>query len=178
MASDILAPFLACEDVDDKSQVDPLNVLTWISQDVHLLLNEGLLPAPLACALEAELAELTRAFHTCMKLKATPVPMPFRQLLGLGLLIFALLIPIPFVNDWGWYLGLPATAAAMFLFGMGFLGVRLHDAFGINAAKIGEPLIDLAAMVFATQNDCWAITKLCKAHDSAARKKSLLSVNI
>merc|ERR1711939_643097 len=104
----------------------------------------------------------------------TGIPLPFRQLLSLGLIIFSALIPMPFVDDWGWYLAVPASMAGLFLFGMMFLGHRLFDAFNPNGCATGVPLIDMATMAMATQNDCWSNVKRLNDFDMEARKAKLL----
>jgi len=167
-----LERFLAFEDVAKKNAVPPLVVLGWITQDVRLLLNEGCIAPPLVGAIEAELSALNDGFHKCMKLHTTPVPVPFRQLLSLGLIIFAILIPVPFVDDWGWYLCVPASMASLFLFGMGFLGGRLYSGYSPDGEAKGVPLIDMVTMGLATQKDCWGYIHGALAYE--ARKARLL----
>ena len=117
-----LEPLLAPE--KDQTRTLP-SLLGHISADVHFMLDMGWIKPPQSGPLEAEISQLNAMSAGAMKVYSQPFPLPYQQLMAFGLLIFTLLIPVPFLLDWRWYIGIPTAVATTFLFGIEYLARRL-----------------------------------------------------
>ena len=108
-----LAAFLPFEGIERYSEeVTGLNsqaILSWINVDLSLLLSNGLIPPPLLGSIQTAVEALDAAITTTDKLHSTEFPVPYAQLLSLGIMIFTCLIPLPFVSAWGWHIPVRVT---------------------------------------------------------------------
>ena len=91
---------------------------------------------------------------------ATTFPVPYAQLLNFGMLIFVIILPLPFVVDWHWYnvIGIPVFWSSVFLFSIEFLARRLFKPFSLDSASPGVPFFSMAGMGYKLQTQAWATT--------------------
>ena len=89
------------------------------------MLSMGWIAPPQSGAIEGEISQLNAFTAGAMKVHTQPFPLPYQQLMAFGLLIFTLLIPVPFILDWRWYIGVPTAVATTFLFGIEYLARKL-----------------------------------------------------
>lgn len=154
----VLAPFLAYEQNPDSIKT-AYNVLALLADDLQQLVGYQYVAAPHSGKISENIDGCDMAVAVCDKIKGTAFPAPYEQLLDFGLICLSLILPIPFVDDWHWYIGIPVTMAVMFLFSIEFLARRLVRPFSLNAASVGVPLFDMDKMGFALQNQCWDTLK-------------------
>lgn len=138
-------------------QLNSNAVLSSITLDVQNLLSEGVVPPPLIGSILGTVTSLDEAITATDKQLGTRFPLPYQQLLSLGMLIFLLLIPLPLVADWGWHIPIPTTFASAFLLGLESLSRRLFKSFSLNAVSSGEPFFCMNTMGFNLQGQCWNI---------------------
>jgi len=158
-----LASFLPFEGIerysDEVAGVNSQAILSLINVDLSLLLSNGLIPSNCCCSIQTAVEALDAAITTTDKLHSTRFPVPYAQLLSLGILIFTSLIPLPFVSGWGWHISVPVTMSTSILFGIEFLARRMFQAFSRNAVSKGHPLFCMRVMGFSLQDQCWQAVK-------------------
>jgi len=163
-----LEPLLAAE--EDKTTALP-TLLVWISRDIHFMLSMGWIAPPQSGAIEGEISQLNAFTAGAMKVHTQPFPLPYQQLMAFGLLIFTLLIPVPFILDWRWYIGVPTAVATTFLFGIEYLARKLSVPFKVDAAAPGLGFFDMSAMDAALEKDIIGLVAAAAAYDPAVLKQ-------
>eukprot|EP00658_Telonema_sp_P-2_P024641 TRINITY_DN19907_c0_g2_i2.p1 TRINITY_DN19907_c0_g2~~TRINITY_DN19907_c0_g2_i2.p1 ORF type:complete len:344 (+),score=50.77 TRINITY_DN19907_c0_g2_i2:220-1251(+) len=151
---EVLAPFLELELGKQSPQVvEPQAVLAWISEDVRTLLCLELLPHMLAGPSFQAIGMIDESLSRTSKMLAE-FPIPYHHMLHLALLIFGLLLPLPFVTEYRWFVAMPTACSALFLYSLEYLSRRLYRAYGRDSVQEGVPLFCMAAMGAALETDC------------------------
>lgn len=152
----VIAPFLEFEQTDlTPAEATPFEVMTWIDDDVCKLLTQCGCAPQLIEGVTAKLDKLDGELASFDKL-ATTFPVPYEQLLNFGMLIFVIILPLPFVDDWHWYIGIPVAMSSGFLFSIEFLARRLFKPFSLDSAGPGVPFFSMAGMGYKLQTQAWA----------------------
>lgn len=161
----VLSPFLQFEKEGTLlEEMDAFNALSWISVDVCRLLSEGKICGPTIEGVTTKLDSVDGAL-ACFDKLATKFPEPYEQLLSFGILVFVAILPLPFVDDWHWYIAIPVTASSAFLFGIEFLARRLYNPFSLNGSSPGIPFFSMRAMGFKLQADAWKTVAMIASSD-------------
>jgi len=165
-----LQPLLAPE--EDKTTAPALpTLLGWISRDIRFMLHMGWIAPPQSGDIEAEISQLNAFTAGAMKVHTQPFPLPYQQLMAFGLLVFTLLIPVPFILDWCWYIGVPTAVATTFLFGIEYLARKLSAPFKVDAAAPGLGFFDMSAMDAALEKDVTGLVAAAATYNLEAQKQ-------
>eukprot|EP01062_Namystynia_karyoxenos_P026703 TRINITY_DN20672_c0_g1_i1.p1 TRINITY_DN20672_c0_g1~~TRINITY_DN20672_c0_g1_i1.p1 ORF type:complete len:471 (+),score=125.52 TRINITY_DN20672_c0_g1_i1:78-1415(+) len=83
--------------------------------------------------MDRQVQDILQAWLGCKKIKDTPMPFPYVQMLNFFLLIFVYTLPFTTAHIFEWALPAISAIVAMALFGINAIGVEIEDPFGDDA---------------------------------------------
>eukprot|EP00756_Hemistasia_phaeocysticola_P054654 Hpha_TRINITY_DN30568_c0_g1::TRINITY_DN30568_c0_g1_i1::g.193572::m.193572/K08994/yneE; putative membrane protein len=97
--------------------------------------------------MDRQIHDITAAWLSCRKIKDTPMPFPYVQMLNFFLIVFVYTLPFAIAHTFSW--GTPAigAVAALALFGINAIGVEIEDPFGDdpNDFELEDAIAEVAA---------------------------------
>jgi ion channel-forming bestrophin family protein len=107
-------------------------VATWISADVAVLMERGLIDGNKLLAMDANLTALVQALGGCQRIRRTPVPFAYAQHIKIFVLLFCYTVPFALSESLHEYTWIAVAALAFALFGIDEIGVEIEDPFGYD----------------------------------------------
>eukprot|EP00736_Rhodelphis_marinus_P011259 Rmarinus@m.7867 len=131
----------------EESPRRPLVVLGWMTCALSKLRKRNLLEEEELIHLDSTITEMIEGFNGCDKIKKTPMPFPYVQMVYIFAFLYLGLLPFVMVDLFGMLTVFPATLMAFSMFGINQVGVEIEDPFGYDAndlpmEKTGAALAD------------------------------------
>ena len=76
----------------------PLLVLGWLQMVLRGLSRDGHMTERLQLKIDADLEDISQAYHGCTKIRSQPMPLPFMQLIAIVTRIYCFSVPITFIS--------------------------------------------------------------------------------
>lgn len=114
----------------------PLLVLGWLQMVLRGLSRDGHMTERLQLKIDADLEEMSQAYHGCTKIRSQPMPFAFMQLITLVTRIYCFSVPITFISAFSYGITVPTFIMGVVYFGMNDVSDHLADPFGIDSNDI------------------------------------------
>jgi putative membrane protein len=111
----------------------PPVIALWMSRLMALGKQLDMYDEHLVEDCDKHMEQLINAFMTGHKVKGTPVPYPYAQLLNLGIVISVCIIPFSYAPQYQWTTIAICLLIALAFFGMNWAGIEIQDPFGTDA---------------------------------------------
>ena len=114
----------------------PLLVLGWLQMVLRGLSRDGHMTERLQLKIDADLEDISQAYHGCTKIRSQPMPFAFMQLIAIVTRIYCFSVPITFISAFSYGITVPTFIMGVVYFGMNDVSDHLADPFGIDSNDI------------------------------------------
>ena len=101
-------------------------VLHWMRQELVLLRRGGAIDSFTVKMMDKSLRLMMDSAHGAITIATVGIPFPYLQLLDVALVCYCFLLPIIYVQSWGYALVMPVFFASAFLFGVNDVAAEIE----------------------------------------------------
>lgn len=114
------------------SQNMPLEIISWIADDLQQKYKRGLLTLSQLGDIRSLMNKLMDNVGGCERILTTPIPPAYVIHLNQLVLIYCLILPFQLVKELGWWTGIFVAIVSFALFGIEEIGVEIENPFGYD----------------------------------------------
>lgn len=110
----------------------PFFLLNEVSRDLRVLWIKGWITDYQLVEVQSGVKDLTLVYASCMRIKTTPVPFPYTQLVKVATWLYCFLLPIGLVTAVGVATPVVSVIVAYLFFGLDAVSDQLEQPFGLD----------------------------------------------